>query len=104
MIITEIVNLAFTQMHELISIYTDLDDMERSSDIYTYVALMVVIYSSFINYPVISFRTIINTQNLDNLIKYSQVFNQIKFYNTYLIKVIQFNPVYDYRFMFYTQE
>jgi hypothetical protein len=64
-----------------------MEELEGSNDIYTFVALMVVIYSSFINYPIISFKIIIAQQNLDNLIKFSQVLTQIKFFNTYLTKV-----------------
>jgi hypothetical protein len=83
----------------MLSIYNELEEIEKSSDIYTFVALMTVIYSSFINYPIVSFKIIINSQNLDNLVKYSQLYNQIKFHNTYLTKVNIFNLVYYYRIM-----
>lgn len=85
--ITEIIKLTFTEIGELFSIYTDLEDLERSSDIYTFVALMVVIYSSFINYPILTFRIIINMQMMDKMHHYSQLLNQTRFFSTYLTKV-----------------
>lgn len=68
--------------------YNNIDELERTGDAYTYFALMVVIYSSFINYPVVSFRTIIQLQQLDNFVKYTQLLNQIKFFSSYQTKSV----------------
>ncbi len=77
-----------------------MEDLERSSDIYTFVALMVIIYSSFINYPIVSFQYIIASSLLDKMRLYSGLLYQTKFFSTYLTKVILINSVYHHRSFF----
>jgi hypothetical protein len=92
--------MTFKQIKELFALYKDLEELERTNDLYAFVALMVIVYSSFVNYPVLSFRIIISQNNLDNLIKFSHILNQIKFFSTYLTKVKILTLVNNYRSVF----
>lgn len=55
---------------------------------YTFISLLVLIYSGFINYQLTTFEAIIVNNDVNNLILWSEMLIGLKFFSTYQVKTI----------------
>jgi hypothetical protein len=81
-------NEAKNKIKSIANGYQDKEEFEESTDLYTFVALLVVVYSGFINYPIVTFEALISNNDVHFFIKWSEELVTLKFYSSYLTKSI----------------
>lgn len=87
-LVKEIILVSIDQIKSIANGYQDKEEFEESTDLYTFVALLVVVYSGFINYPIVTFEALISNNDVHFFIKWSEELVTLKFYSSYLTKSI----------------
>lgn len=85
-IVKEIVLISIDQIKNIIKLYKSREDLEDSSDLFTFIGLLVLIYSSFINYPQVAFEALISNNDMHNFLEWTQLLLKLKFYSCYQVK------------------
>lgn len=67
---------------------SSLDKKNKAAKIYDFVAILSIIYSSFINYPGVSYEIILSHNYLLSLVEATNIFKSLKILSNYLTKVI----------------
>lgn len=84
--VKEIMLISIDRIKGVVNKYKNLEDFEESSDVYNFIALTVLIYSGFINYPYPTFEAIINNNDVVAFMKWSEQLLSLQFHSTYLSK------------------
>jgi hypothetical protein len=87
-LVKEIISMAITQIKAIFQMYTKKDELESSDDCYLFLSLLVLIYCGFINYPTTTFEAIIANNDVHNLIEWSKLILELKFFSTYHTKAM----------------
>jgi len=69
------------------SITTSKNKDEKTNKIYDFVAVLSVIYSSFIKYPTLSYSVIFENNFLMLIVEATNIFKSLKILSNYLTKV-----------------
>lgn len=85
-IVKEMVLISIDQIKNILKIFKSMEDLEDSSDMFTFISLLVLIYSSFINYPLTAFDALITNNDVSHFIQWTQLMIKLKFYSCYQAK------------------
>lgn len=99
-------------------ITTTKDKADKTNKIYDFVAVLAVIYSSFVKYPTLSYKIIVDNNFLITIVEATNIFKSLKILSNYLTKVINYikkfnlqltflfmklNPLYFLEFYFFVK-
>ena len=85
-IIKEVILISIDQIKNILKIFKSRDDLEDSSDLFTFIALLVLIYSSFINYSQTAFEALITNNDIHLFLEWTLILTKLKFYSCYQAK------------------
>ncbi len=68
-------------------ITTIKDKTDKTNKIYDFVAVLAVMYSSFIKYPTLSYKIIVDNNFLMMIVEATNIFKSLKILSNYLTKV-----------------
>lgn len=83
----DIIVLCFEKLNDLIKQITTSDKKNKTEKVYDFVAVLSVIYSGFINNPILTYEIVLSNNSLTHMIEATNIFKSLKIISNYMTKV-----------------
>ena len=83
----DIIILCFEKLNDLIKQITTSDKKNKTEKVYDFVAVLSVIYSGFINNPILTYEIVLSNNCLTHMVEATNIFKSLKIISNYMTKV-----------------